>query len=103
MDKEYSVKVDDNYHSMDESERYDDASDRMLGQAIERCKAITMASLKACYEKGIDANKLHAQWLMFGDDPSIVGAEKGSPPFSAREFVTEELCRGVIAEIEKCS
>ncbi len=102
MDKEYSVKVDDNYHSMDESERYDDASYPTLGQAIERCKAITMASLKACYEKGIDANKLHAQWLMFGDDPFIVGAE-GKPPFSAREFVTEELCRGVIAEIEKCS
>jgi len=102
MDKRYSVKVDDNYHSMDESERYDDGSYRTLDEAIVRCKAITITSLKACYEKGIDANKLHAQWLMFGDDPFIVGAE-GKPPFSAREFVTEELCRGIIAEIEKCS
>ena len=99
MDKQFSVKVDDNYHYMDESERYEDGSYQTLAEAILRCKAITIASLKACYEKGIDANKLQAQWLMFGDDPFVVGAA-GKPPFSAREFVTEELCRGIIAEIE---
>ena len=100
MDKKYLVKVGDNYHYGDESERYDGGSYVTLEEAIEKCKAITIESLKGCYEQGMDADKLKAQWLMFGDDPFIMG-DIGKPPFSAREFVSEELCRNVIAEIER--
>ncbi len=100
MDKKYLVKVDDNYHHGDESERYDGGSFLTLEEAIAKCKEITIESLKGCYEKGVDADKLKAQWLMFGDDPFITG-DIGNPPFSAREFVTEELCRNIIAEIER--
>ncbi len=100
MEKKYSVKVDDNFHYMDESERYDAGSYSSLEEAIAKCKAITLQSLKECYERGMDADQLKAQWLAFGEDPFVLG-EAGKPPFSAREFVSQELCNSVITEIER--
>lgn len=99
MNKKYTVKVDDNFHYMDESERYDDGSYATLEEAIKRCEEITIESLKNFYEKGIDPGKLMAQWAMFGEDPFIIGGT-GKPPFSAREFISEELCSRIIKEIE---
>ena len=95
MSKKYEVHIDDNFHYMDESERYSVGSYRSLDKAIEKCRKMTIRSLKDLYEKGITPEKLHAQWLMFGEDPFIVGGE-GAVPFSARTFVTTELCREII-------
>ncbi len=95
MSKKYQVHIDDNYHYMDESERHAVGSYRSLGKALEKCKKITIRSLEDLYEKGITPEKLSAQWSMFGEDPFIVGGD-GSVPFSAREFVTTELCRKII-------
>ena len=95
MSKKYEVHIDDNFHYMDESERYSVGSYRSLEKAIKKCRKITIRSLKDHYEKGITPEKLHAQWLMFGEDPFIVGGE-GAVPFSARAFVTTELCREII-------
>jgi hypothetical protein len=100
MNKKYTVRVDDNYHYMDESERYDDSSYATLEEAIKRCEELTIESIKGCYEKGIDASKLMAQWAMFGEDPFIVGGKEKKPPFSAREFISEKLCAKIIKEIE---
>jgi hypothetical protein len=47
------------------------------------------------YEEGITPEKLSAQWAMFGEDPYIFTG-KGSVPFSARKFVTTELCQLII-------
>ena len=95
--KKYTVKVDDNFHLMDETERYDDKSYSSLKEAIERCEEITIESLKDLYKQkeGIDAKKLLDHWLAFGADP-FVYTGKGEMPFSTREFVTEELCAKVI-------
>ncbi len=95
MSKKYEVHIDDNFHYMDESERYSVGSYRSLEKAIEKCRKMTIRSLKDLYEKGITPEKLSAQWSMFGDDPFIVGGG-GSVPFSARAFVTTELCRKII-------
>ena len=89
------VYIDDNYHYMDESERITAGSYNSLEKAIEKCKKITIISLKHLFEKGMTPEKLSAQWSMFGDDPFIVG-ESDSIPFSAREFVTAELCKAII-------
>jgi hypothetical protein len=99
IDKNYLVKVDDNYHYMDEGERYDAGSYPTLEEATKRCEEITIKSLKHLCEKGIDAGKLMAQWAMFGDDPFIVGGTEEAP-FSARKFVSNELCSKVIKEVE---
>ena len=95
MSKKYKVYVDDNYHYMDESERYTAGSYHSLEEALEKCKEITITSLKELCEKGITAKKLSAQWSMFGEDPFITGAS-GSVPFSARKFITAELCQAII-------
>jgi hypothetical protein len=95
MSEKYTVYIDDNFHYMDESERYAVGSYHSLEEAIEKCKEMTIRSLEGFYEKGITPEKLSAQWSMFGDDPFIIGGD-GSVPFSAREFITPELCKTII-------
>ncbi len=95
MNDKYKVFVDDNYHYADQSERYSVGSYGSLPEAIDKCKEITINSLKHFYEKGITPDKLSAQWSMFGEDPYVFTGE-GSVPFSARKFITIELCKEII-------
>ena len=95
MSETYKVYVDDNYHYGCESERYTVGSYHSLEKAIEKCKEITLRSLEDLYEEGITPDKLSAQWSMFGADPFIIGGD-GSVHFSAREFITPELCQTII-------
>src|SRR3989344_1628160 len=98
-DKKYLVKVDDNFHPMDTGEAYDDKTYSSLEEAVKRCKEITIDSLMHSYKKGINASELLEQWMAFGDDPFVYTGE-GDLPFSARDFVTEELCLYIIKEME---
>ncbi len=95
MNEKFKVIIDDNYHYGDESERYTVGSYASLEEALDKCKEITLESLKHFYEKGISPEKLSAQWSMFGEDPYIVGGDT-SVPFSARKFITTELCQRII-------
>ena len=99
MSGQFKVKVDDNYNYMDESARYDAGTYDSLEEAIEKCKEITIESLKYVYEEGIDAATLKAQWSLFGEDPFVFGGE-GRVPFSARAFISSELCQEIIDAIE---
>jgi hypothetical protein len=94
--KKYRVFVDDNYHYMDESERHEEGSYESLPEAIEACKRITRNSLKEMYGPDITPEKLSALWSMFGEDPFTEG--DGEVPFSARKYITDELCAEIIAE-----
>jgi hypothetical protein len=100
MPKRFAVYIDDNYHYTDESERSAVGSFNSMEEALEKCKEITISSLSSMYEAGISAEKLSAQWSMFGDDPFIRGGD-GSVPFSARKFITPELCQAIIDAQEK--
>ena len=95
MNKKYKVLVDDNYHYMDESKRSAVGSYDSLEEAINKCRELTIESLEHFFETGITPAKLSAQWAMFGEDPYIVGAD-GSVPFSARKFITTELCQEIV-------
>jgi hypothetical protein len=53
MSEKYKVYVDDNYHYMDESERYAVGSYSSLKEALEKCKEITIESLGGLFEKGM--------------------------------------------------
>jgi hypothetical protein len=90
----YKVFVDDNYHYGSDSDRMSAGSYRSLKRAIKKCQKITISSLKHLCEEGMTPGKLSAQWSMFGDDAFIVGGD--SVHFSAREFVTTELCQSII-------
>ena len=102
MSEKYKIYVDDNYHYMDESERYVADSYSSLEEAVERCKELTIKSLEDLYEDGITPENLSAQWAMFGEDPFIRGGD-GSVPFSARKFITTELCRAIIESLKNLS
>jgi hypothetical protein len=93
--EKYQVCVDDNYHYMDESARRIAGSYDTLEEALEKCREITVRSLEEFCEEGISPEKLSAQWAMFGEDPFIRGAD-GKVPFSARKFITVELCQRII-------
>ena len=97
FDRKYSVFVDDNYHYGDESERVSHGKFHKLDDAVAACRKITRDSLRSFYEPGIAAGELIAQWALFGDDPFVRGTD-GSVPFSARQYVSEELCQQILAE-----
>ena len=100
LSDKYKVYVDDNYHYMDEGERYEVGSYDSLEDALEKCKEITIRSLADLIEEGITPENHSAQWAMFGEDPFIFGGD-GTVPFSARKFITVELCKAIIESHNK--
>jgi hypothetical protein len=103
MNGQFKVFVDDNYHYMDESERYAVGSYDSLEEAVDKCRELTIKSLNDLYEKGITPDNLKSQWCLFGEDPFIVGGRdggRGAVPFSARKFVSTELCKEIIDSID---
>lgn len=90
----YSVFVDDNFHYMDESERYLLGEFETRDEAIQAAKAIVDKFLIRGYEEGMSAEKLHEQYRGFGEDPYISPRDEDSP-FSAWKYAEsrcQELC-----------
>jgi len=89
----YTVYVDDNFHYMDESERYKHGEFDDCASAIAACKQIVDEFLKENRSKG---DELLATYLMFGDDPFIL-TDDPDCKFSARDYARErvpELAKG---------
>jgi hypothetical protein len=87
--------VDDNYHFMDESERYELGSYATLEEAISAAKAVVDSFLASEYKPGMTADQLYKQYVTFGEDPFILAPEQSQFPFSAWEYARqrcEELC-----------
>ena len=78
----YTVFVDDNFHYMDENERYKLGEFGTCAAAVAACKKIVDAFITQNRGKCDD---LLATYLLFGDDPFIM---TGDPDcrFSAREY-----------------
>jgi len=88
--------VDDNYHPMDESERYKLGEFKTLDSAIAACQRVVNNSLSNAYTAGISEADLLASYALFGADPFIIGADQ-DVPFSAREYAKQrchEICSG---------
>jgi hypothetical protein len=85
----YRVLVDDNFHYMDESQRYTQGEYPTYEEATAVCQQIVDRSLLDVYVPGMPAEKLYFSYTMFGDDPFIVG-DPGSPDdgpdFSAWDY-----------------
>ena len=90
----YTVWVDDNFHYMDEDERYKHGEFETLEAAIEACKRIVDAYLVSAYTPGMSADALHASYTGFGDDPWVSGAD--GTPFSAWKYA-EQRCAEICA------
>jgi hypothetical protein len=83
----YTVFVDDNFHYMDESERYKLGEFDDCRSAVAACKEVVDDSLR---HSRTGSDDLLATYLMFGDDPFIV-TDDPDCKFSARDYAREQV------------
>jgi hypothetical protein len=90
----YEVYVDDNFHHMDESERYKLSDFESCEAAVAACKKIVDDFLEHGYAPGMSFDELYEGYTMFGEDPFIV-SEDARCRFSAWDYARQrcsELC-----------
>jgi hypothetical protein len=89
----YIVKVDDNFHYMDEDERYELATFATLDEALAACRKLVDDWLADNHKPGMTAAQLYELYCGFGEDPFIVAPNEPSlgVPFSARDYVRERV------------
>ena len=87
MAKRYTVFVDDNFHYMDESERYKLGEFTDCASAVAACKQIVDEFLTSCDQNKSDAEIYH-QYVSFGEDPSI-SSDDPECKFSAWNYARE--------------
>lgn len=93
---EYTVFVDDNFHYMDEEERYRLAEYTTCAEAVEACKNIVDQFLEQSLQPGMTADELYRQYVQFGEDPFIHTMDS-SCTFSAWQYARsrcDELLNG---------
>jgi hypothetical protein len=76
---EYKVLVDDNFHYMDESERYELGRYSYLEEASRVCRKLVDDWLAYTYKPGMRADHLYELYVFFGEDPFIVGPPRREP------------------------
>ena len=99
---QYKVMVDDNFHYMEEDERWEYGTFATAAAAFAACRKVVDESLIAEYRPGITATQLYDRYTSFGDEPFIVAQPGTAPPgaaedvsFSARDYArsrVEALC-----------
>lgn len=92
----FKVMVDDNYHYMDESERYEHGEFRTLSEAIAASRRIVDEYLLSVFQPGMPTDQLLTSYLMFGEDPFIVSTDPAHHGvlFSARDYARER-CQAI--------
>jgi hypothetical protein len=86
----YKVMVDDNYHFMDEDERYELGVFDSAEAAIAACRRIVDEWLQHGYKPGMSADQLYEGYVGFGEDPFIVPLEDAPQvKFSAWDYARE--------------
>jgi hypothetical protein len=92
--KKYEVFVDDNFHFLDESERYRLGAFETCEDAVAACKKIVDEFLEKGYKKGMSFKELYEGYTGFGEDPFIISNDK-TCFFSAWTYAKKrctELC-----------
>jgi hypothetical protein len=85
----YEVFVDDNFHYMDEDERYSAGVFQTYSEALRHAKRIVDKSLRDLHEVGKSADDLMASYVSFGEDPWIRPTPQGTERFSARAYAPQ--------------
>ena len=93
--KRYVVYVDDNFHHMDESERYKLGEFSSCEEATEACKKIVDEFFSRKFNEDITYEKLYSGYTMYGEDPFIVSGD-GDCFFSAWDYA-KKRCRELVA------
>ena len=90
----YRVLVDDNFHFMDESARYELGQFDTPEAAVAACKRIVDEFLASAYSPGMSAAHLLQSYQASGEDPWIAGGER-DVKFSAWDYAAarvQEIC-----------
>ena len=93
----FRVLVDDNFHYMDESERYELGTFATLEAAIQAAQKLVDDGLLAALRPGLTAAQLYQQHVAMGADPFIVSPDARPMTFSAWGYARqrcEALCPG---------
>jgi hypothetical protein len=88
--------VDDNFHYMDEDERYTYGEFVDAGLAIEHCQRIVDEYLESALKPGMSAEELWDSYKSFGEDPFIQSVDVTPVHFSAWSYARDQclvLCR----------
>lgn len=91
------VYVDDNFHYMDESERYKLGDFENCEEAVAACKKIVDEFLELGYTEGMSFRELYEGYTMFGEDPFIASDDDDGCRFSAWDYAKKrcrEMCGG---------
>ena len=93
----YLLYVDDNFHYMDESERYLSGTFDNVDAALEKARRIVDDYLESAYQPGMSAAQLYHSYVGFGEDP-FIRCEGGVPQvkFSAWDYAREH-CDAICA------
>jgi hypothetical protein len=83
---QFTVRVADNFHYMDESETYTQGSYATYAEAVNVAAQIVCASLLEFAKSGMSGDELFRLYTSFGADPFIVGSGPEDAPFSAWEY-----------------
>jgi hypothetical protein len=92
----YKVLVEDNFHYMDERERYEAGVFSSAEEAIAECKSIVDAELTG-YDDYMPrtADELFELWVLFGPDPFIVPINKNDEPQNSMRRTTRKYAVGL--------
>jgi hypothetical protein len=88
----FQVFVDDNFHYMDENERYRLGGFSTREAALEASRRIVDEFLESTYRPGLTADELWELYMMFGDNPFVVAADGTVCKFSGWDYARER-CR----------
>ena len=86
----YTVYVDDNFHYMDESERYKLGEFDDCASAVAACKKLVDESLQQGFTEKTTAEELQKNYAFFGEDPFIV-SDDPKCKFSARDYASRRI------------
>ncbi len=95
----YEVLVDDNFHYMDEDERYSAEVFQTYAEALGLAKRIVDESLLDLHDPGKSVGDLIASYVSFGEDPWIRPTQEGTERFSARDYARQrapEVVSGLV-------
>jgi hypothetical protein len=98
----FTVWVDDNYHFMDKSYRYQIVDDYdTKDEAIAKCREIVESSIGTNHKKGKSAEELFSGWSMYGESPFIVSSFSISPEYKETIFSASEYAKEFCEKLSK--
>lgn len=97
----FTVLIDDNFHYMDESARYQLGVFDTLDDARDAARLVVDEYLRSAYEPGMDSDTLFASYTAFGEDPFIVPTDQPAAGvlFSARDYARDQ-CASMCSQVE---